>query len=135
MRAVSRDDELVQRGVNPPTGVVSPNLVTDSNGKSVGDGRIALGHPKEPDGGEREGSCKLKQSDIGWSLIRSPLFGPSAESRKSGRAVLADNLRDQFVAVMSGVDNPAPAGMTSKQIQKYQDRFRDIYINGRANPG
>lgn len=133
MRTVSRDDELVQRGANPRTGVVSPELVTNASGESVGDDQIAVRQRKES-GRKKEGSGKWKQNDLGWSLEESPSFSPSAESKEPGRAVLVDKLQDQFVVVMPGVDNPAPAEMTPTQIQNYQERFRDIYSYGRADP-
>lgn len=134
MRTVSRDDELIQRGANPRTGVVSPELVTDASRESVEDDQIAVRHRKESGRKKREGSSKWKQNDLGWSLVESPSFSPSAESKEPGRAVLADKLQDQFVVVMPGVDNPAPAEMTPTQIQDYQERFRDIYSYGRADP-
>lgn len=133
MRTVSRDDELVQRGANPRTGVVSPELVTNASGEIVGDDQIAVRHRKES-GRKKEGSGKWKQNDLGWSLEESPSFSPSAESKEPGRAVLVDKLQDQFVVVMPGVDNPAPAEMTPTQIQNYQESFRDIYSYGRADP-
>lgn len=135
VRTLSRDDELVQRGANPRTGVVSPELLIDNNGESVGDGQIAVGYRKEPVRGKREGSGTWKQNDLGWSLIESPLSGPSAEDLgKESRVVLADKLLDQFVEEMPGVANPAPAETTPRQIHQYQERFRDIFISSRANP-
>lgn len=136
MRTVSRDDELVQRGANPRTGVVSPESVTDKSRESVGDGQTVVRHRKAPGRRKREGSSKWTQNDLGWSLIESPSFEPSAEvlRKEPGRAVLADKVKDQFVVVMPGVDNPAPAEMTPTQIQQYQERFRDRFTSGRTDP-
>lgn len=136
MRTVSRDDELVQRGANPRTGVVSPEFLTDKSRESVGEGQTVVGHRKAPGRRKREGSGKWKQNDLGWSLIESPSFDPGAEvlRKEPGPAVLADKLKDQFVAVMPGVDNPAPAETTPAQIQQYQERFRVRFMSGRADP-
>lgn len=136
MRMVSRDDELMQRGANPRTGVVSPELVADNIGGSVRDGQIAAEHRKELKGGKKDMGGKWKQNDLGWSLIESPSFGPSAEDlrKEPGHALLVDKLQDQVVVMMPGVDNSVPAEMTSTQIQQYQERFRDVYISGRVNP-
>ncbi|MCJ1422662.1 hypothetical protein MMC29_000542 [Sticta canariensis] len=135
MKMVSRDDELMQRGANPRTGVVSPELVADNMEESVRDGQIAAEHRKELKEGKKDMGGKWKQNDLGWSLIESPSFGPSADDlrKEPGHALLVDKLQDQFVVMMPGVDNSVPAEITSTQIQQYEERFRDVYKSGRVN--
>lgn len=110
--------------------------MTDNSEESVGDSQIPVGHRKESGRRKREGSDKWKQNDLGWSLIDSPSFGPSAEDliKEPGRVVLADKLHDPFVAVIPAVNNPAPAEMAPKQIQHFQERLRDLYTSSRAKP-
>lgn len=136
MRMVSRDDELMQRGANPRTGFVSPELVADNIGGGARNGQIAAEHPKELKGGKNDMGGQWKQNDLGWSLIESPSFSPSAEDfgKEPGRALLVDKLQDQCMEVMPGVDKSVPVETTSAQIQQYQKKFPDVYTSGRVNP-
>ena len=43
MRTVSRDDQLVERGANPRTGLVSPFVISKASNESLEDDYIAMG--------------------------------------------------------------------------------------------
>lgn len=135
---ISRDDEMVQRGPNPRTGVASPKLVTDKRAEGTGDSRISVEHRMEPGRGKREGSRNWNQHGLGRSQIESPTSGPSAEDSRNvpGRAVSTENLEDQLVVMMPGmpgVVTPSPAEMALMQMQRFQERLGDKYKPNRMD--
>lgn len=126
------DDEFIQRGANPRTGRVSPGSVTDDSGVTYG--QIDVEHQKEAEEENEEGGLKWKQNKLGWSFAESPTTGSSAEDLRNGldRAALAKQLQDRFVVDMPGVDNGDPVQLTMREIQQYQEMFRDMRIFGKA---
>ena len=46
MRTVSSDDQLVERGANPRTGLVSPFVFSEASGESLGDEHITVSKPQ-----------------------------------------------------------------------------------------
>ena len=126
MRTVSRDDELVERGANPRTGLVSPFIVSDNSEKGLGSDYIAVGGVG-PAGRTRSG--KWKQDSLGWSLVESPLLSPIAQSMSNmtSRAVSTKYLGDRLLIEMLSAQNPDPKNMTDEQIRKYQHGITRAY--------
>lgn len=134
MRTVSRDDQLVERGANPRTGLVSPYVVSDNSEECLGGDYIAVGKvgPAGPSPARRTRSGKWKQDSLGWSLVESPLLSPIAQSMsdKLSRAVSIKQLEDRLLVEMRGVDNPDPDNMTDEQIKEYQEGIAQVYRHG-----
>ena len=132
MRTVSREDELMQRGANPRTGIVSPYVESDDSRESIRCDYLAVGSVQSPPQTKRERSGRWKQDHLGWSLVESPLLGPSSGGTL-GHTASAQALQDKFVVDMPGVDNPEPAEMTAAQIERYQEGFERICRSDRES--
>lgn len=134
MRTVSRDDQLVERGANPRTGLVSPFVVSDSSEECLGGDYITVDKIRStgPSSGRRTRSGKWKQDSLGWSLVESPLLSPIAQSMsdRMSRTVSTKKLEDRLLFEMPGVDNPDPNKMTCEQIKKYQEGIARAYKRG-----
>lgn len=124
MRTVSRDDQLIQRGANPRTGLVSPLVVSDYSEDNIGLDYISLGKAKlngsSPKSRTRSG--KWRQDGVGWSIVESPLLSPIAQSSVDpmSRRVSCKKLEDKLLVEMPGLDNPEPDNMTDQQMKRYQ---------------
>lgn len=134
MRTVSRDDQLVERGANPRTGLVSPFVVSDSSVECLGGDYITVDKMGStgPSLGRRTRSGKWKQDSLGWSLVESPLLSPIAQSMsdRMSRTVSTKQLKDRLLVEMPGVDNPDPKKMTCEQITQYQEGIARAYKRG-----
>lgn len=134
MRTVSRDDQLIERGANPRTGLVSPFVVSDSSEECLGGDYIIVDKIGSTglSSGRRTRSEKWKQDSLGWSLVESPLLSPIAQSMsdKMSRTVSTKELEDRLLVEMPGVDNPDPDKMTCEQIKKYQEGIARAYKRG-----
>lgn len=134
MRTVSRDDQLVERGANPRTGLVSPLVFSDNSEECLGGDYIAVGQVGSagPTPRRKTRSERWKQDGLGWSLVESPLLSPIAQSTsdKMSRMVSIKQLEDRLLVVMPGVDNPDPENMTDGEIKKYQDGIVRAYRRG-----
>ena len=134
MRTVSRDDQLVERGANPRTGLVSPFIVSDDSEERRRDDYITVGEGglADPSPRRRTRSGKWKQDSLGWSLVESPLLSPIAQSMsdKISRKVSIKQLEDRLLVEMPGVDNPEPDNMTDEQIKEYQEGIALAYRRG-----
>ena len=82
MGLLSDDDELMQRGANPRTGVVSPYVLSDAIGDSLKGNYIAMEKEKAKRESERgrARSGRWKQDSLGWSLIDESLLYPVAQT-------------------------------------------------------
>lgn len=134
MRTVSRDDQLVERGANPRTGLVSPFIVSDDSEErrrndyiTAGEGGLADPSPRR-----RTRSGKWKQDSLGWSLVESPLLSPIAQSMsdKMSRTVSIKQLENRLLVETPVVDDPEPDNMTDEQIKKYQESIALAYRRG-----
>ena len=135
MRTVSRDDQLVERGANPRTGLVSPFVVSDNSEECLGGDYIAVGKvgPIGPSPKRRTRSGKWKQDSFGWSMVESPLLSPIAQSSmsdKMSRTVSIKQLEDRLLVEMPGLDNPEPENMSDGQIKRYQEEIARAYRRG-----
>ncbi|SLM40791.1 Protein of unknown function DUF2418 [Lasallia pustulata] len=142
MLTVSKEDELVSRGANPRTGVVTPwegSELSGEGGSWLGRGR---GDTLAP-GTSRESSGKWTQEENGWSLI--PELGSSPARRADGGksvpipGLSVKGLEDRFVVNMPGVDDPNPTRVTAEQIRFYRDGVDRAYrkagdSHGLVNP-
>ena len=74
MRTVSRDDQLVERGANPRTGLASPFAVSDNSEEWLGVDEIAVAKITSAGPSPKRETCsgKWKQDSLGWSLVESP---------------------------------------------------------------
>ena len=134
MRTVSRDDQLVERGANPRTGLVSPFVVSESSEECLGGDYITVDKIRSTglSSGRRTRSGKWKQDSLGWSLVESPLLSPIAQSMsdRMSRTVSTKRLEDRLLFEMPGVDNPDPNKITCEQIKKYQEGIARAYKRG-----
>ena len=134
MRTVSRDDQLIVRGANPRTGLVSPFIVSDNSEECLGGGYITMDKFESagPLPGKKTRSGKWKQDSLGWSLVESPPLSPIAQSMsdKMSRTVSIKQLEDRSLVQMPDVDDPNPKVMTDEQIKKYQENITRAYKRG-----
>ena len=134
MRTVSRDDQLVQRGANPRTGLVSPFVISDNSDECLGDDYITVDKVRSagPSSGRRTRSGKWKQDSLGWSLVEGPLLSPIAQSTsdKKSRTVCTKQLEDRLQVEMPGVDTTDAKNMIGEQIKKYQEGIARTYKRG-----
>ena len=133
MRTVSRDDQLVERGANPRTGLVSPFVVSDNSEERLGGDYIAVDEVGSagPSLGRRTRSGKWKQDSLGWSLVESPLLNPVAQSMndKISRTVSTKQLEERLLVERPGMDKSDPRSMTD-ELKKYQERIARAYKRG-----
>ena len=131
MGTVSRDDQLVERGANPRTGLVSPFVVSDNSEECLAGDYIAGDKLVSPSLslGRRTRSGKWRQDSLGWSLVESPLSSPIAQSMsdKMSRTVSMKQSEDPLLVEMPGVDNLDPKNMTDEQIKKYHEGVARAY--------
>ena len=133
MRTVGRDDELIQRGANPRTGLVTP-FVTTGGKPGTGNDYIKakIRDPKQ----RHRSHGRWKQDDMSWSFTDSPLPSPVAQSvHEFCRGASIKSLQDKFVVDMPGADDPEPPQMTMKQIKEYQKGIRKLYGRGSEGKG
>ena len=135
MRTVSRDDQLVQRGANPRTGLVSPFAVSDSSDDNLSRDYVNSGRKLVEDRSSSKGrsqSGKWKQKGAGWALVESPLLSPIPQSINEplSRRLSVQQLEDKLLVEMPGVDNPEPQNLTDEQIKKYQEGIGRAYQHG-----
>ena len=131
MRTVSRDDELVERGANPRTGLVSPFVVSDNSEESrrkdyIGESNVGnIGSAGETPR-RRTRSGKWKQDSLGWSLVESPLLSPIAQSMsdKMSHVATLKQSRDQML------NDTDPKYMTYGEIKAYQEEIALVYRRG-----
>ena len=131
MRTVSRDDQLVERGANPRTGLVSPFVVSDNSEESrrsdyIGVGNVGNTGSAGQSPRTRTRSGKWKQDSLGWSLVESPLLSPIAQSMsdKMSQVVPLKQLEDQML------DGTDPKYMTDGEIKAYQEEIARVYRRG-----
>lgn len=131
MRTVSRDDQLVERGANPRTGLVSPFVVSDNGEDCLGGDYIAVAKVGSTDPPSKTGTCcgKWKQDSLGWSLVESPVLSPNAQSigDKMSRRVSTERFKHVLPVDRPGADNIDPKTMTEKQIKQYQEGIARAY--------
>ena len=134
MRTVSRDDQLVERGANPRTGLVSPFAVSDESEDRISGNYIAVDKvgSSGPSPERRTHSGKWRQDSLGWSLVESPLSSPISQnmSDKMSRTISVKQLEDRPLAQISGMDDSDPKTMTDEQIQTYQAGIARAYKCG-----
>ena len=134
MRTVSRDDQLVERGANPRTGLVSPFVVSDNSEGRIGGDYIAVDEAGSAGRslGRRTRSGKWKQDSLGWSLVESPLLSPITQSMsdKISRTVYTKQLEDRLLVERPGMNEPDPRNMTNEQIRKYEESIARAYKRG-----
>ncbi|KAG5304468.1 hypothetical protein I7I50_11569 [Histoplasma capsulatum G186AR] len=140
-RTVSRDDQLIARGANPRTGVVSPSVMSGGSSCSAHDSQegnaalqkwhlkgnewISLDHDEKPPGNE------ISQTEIP-SLQRS-IAGPVGLSTSAHPAEGAPNLtklEDKFVVNMPSAREPSPLQMTAQQIVDFQKTIERVHHEG-----
>ena len=134
MRTVSRDDQLVERGANPRTGLVSPFIVSDNGEDCLGGDYIAVAKVGSTDSPskKRTGSGKWKQDSLGWSLVESPLLSSIDQSvgDKMSRKISTERFTDRVPVDRPGADNIDPRPMTDEQIKQYQEGIARAYKRG-----
>lgn len=124
MSAVSSGDELIQRGANPRTGLITPHKFSDGSEDSAsGTDYLSGGELQKCEQRKKKGVGRWKQDNIGWNLVQTPPLSSDAKSPGGylGQTVSVRKLQDTFVVNMPSVDNPKPVEMTVEQIRKYQE--------------
>ena len=133
MKTVSKDDQLLERGANPRTGLVSPFVVGDDSGECLGGDYVAGAKVRsaDPSLGKRACSGMWKQDSLGWSLVESPLFSPIAQSMSEmSRTICQEQLEDRLLVDMPSVNDPNSKNMTNEQIKQYQERIARVHKRG-----
>lgn len=135
MRTVSRDDQLVQRGANPRTGLISPFAISDSSDDNlprdyVNTGRMAV-ESHSSSKGKKQGE-KWRQKGAGWALVESPLLSPIPQSiiEPLSPRLSVQQLEDKLLVEMPGVDNPEPQNLSDEQIKQFQVDIGRAYQHG-----
>ena len=134
MRTVSRDDQLVERGANPRTGLVSPFVVSDNGEDCLGGDYIAVAKVGSTDPTSKNGTCcgKWKQDSFGWSLVESQVLTPNAQNigDSLSRRVTTERFNHVLPVDRPGADNIDPQNMTDEQIKQYQEGIARSYKHG-----
>ena len=134
VRTVSRDDQLVERGANPRTGLISPFVVSDNGKDCLGGDYIAVANVGSTDPPSKKGTCcgKWKQDSLGWSLVESPVLSPNAQSigDKMSRKVSTERFKHVLPVDKPGADNIDRKTMTDEQIKQYQEGIARAYKHG-----
>lgn len=78
MGHLRKDDELMQRGANPRTGLMTPYVLGDAAADSLKESYIGGQKAKPKRGRERGGSGRWKQDDLGWKLVDEFTLTPVA---------------------------------------------------------
>ena len=131
MRTVSRDDELVERGANPRTGLVSPFVASDNSEESrksdyIGESNVGNIGSAGQSPRRRTRSGKWKQDSLGWSLVESPLLSTIAQS-------MSDKMSHVVTLKQSGdrmLNDRDPKYMTDGEIKAYQEEIARVYRRG-----
>lgn len=136
MFTVSKEDELLSRGANPRTGVVTPwegSEVSGEGGSWLSRGR---GDTLRP-GKSRESSGKWTQEENGWSLVQDVDSSParSVQGGPMSRNVSIKDVEDKFVVSMPGVDDPDPPSVTAEHIRFYQEGVERAYKEAGGSHG
>ena len=131
MRTVSKDDELVERGANPRTGLVSPFVVSDNSEESrrsdyIGESNVGNIGSAGQSPRRRTRSGKWKQDSLGWSLVESPLLSPIAQSM-SDKMSHVGTLKQSEDQVLNDTDSKY---MTDGEIKAYQEEIAREYRRG-----
>ena len=134
MRTVSRDDQLVERGANPRTGLVSPFVVSDNGEDCLGGDYIAVAKVGSTDPRSKKRTCSgmWKQDSLGWSLVESPLLSPIAQSMsdKISWKTSTKQFESRLPVDRPATDNIDRKTITDKQIKQYQKGIARAYKRG-----
>ena len=137
IRTVSREDQLVERGANPRTGLVSPFVVSDNGEDCLGGDYIAVAKvgSTDPPSKKRAYSGKWKQDSLGWSLVESPLLSPSAQSisDKMSQRISTEPFQNPLPFNRPGADNIDQKTITDEQIKQDQKGIARAYKRGGGN--
>ena len=131
MRTVSRDDELVERGANPRTGLVSPFVASDNSEESrrsdyIGESNVGNIGSAGQSPRRRTRSGKWKQDSLGWSLVESPLLSTIDQSM-SDKMSHVGTLKQSGDQMLNDTD---PKYMTDGEIKAYQEEIARVYRRG-----
>lgn len=136
MLTVDQEDELIIRGANPRTGIVTPwegSQASGEGGSWLSRGRGDILGP----GKSRESSGKWTQEEHGWSLIQDAGSSPGQQAGggKPTHGMSVKDLEDKFVVSMPGVDDPDPPSVTAEQICIYQEGVERAYSKAEGSHG
>ena len=139
MLTVRKEDELVSRGANPRTGLVTPWEANEESGEGDGGGWLSRGRGYTWGQAKERGSSggKWTQNEHGWSLVQDQASSPvqQREDGKAIRAVSVKEVEDRFVVNMPGVDDPDPPSATAEQNRFYQEGVERAYRKAGASHG
>lgn len=124
MKAVNSGDELIQRGANPRTGLVTPHTFGDGKEDNAsGTDYLVEGELQKSEQRKKKGLGRWKQDNIGWNLVQTPSVSSDAESPAGylDQTMSVQMLQDALVVDMPSVKNQKPIQMTVEQIRKYQE--------------
>lgn len=128
MLTVGKEDELVSRGANPRTGVVTPWEGSEESGDGGSWLSRGRGNTLGP-GKSRESSGKWTQEENGWSLVQDPGSSPARQGEGDDpvRDVSVKEAADKFIVNMPGVGDPDPPSVTAEEIRFYQEDVERAY--------
>ncbi|MCJ1253820.1 hypothetical protein MMC24_001634 [Lignoscripta atroalba] len=138
MRTVSKDDELVIRGANPRTGLVSPYVASDgSDDSGCASGYLGARQHVATLNRTVDGTLKWKQGEEGWTLdqITTSPQATSTAYQSFSRSESTNAIADQFVVVTPGADDPELRPMKKGQIRKYQESIERASKAAGGSPG
>lgn len=125
MRTVSHDDELIERGANPRTGVISPYVTSDGSADGADYGYIAEGYAKNlmSSASRRTSSGRWQQTGASWSFVEDQVPSPTRlqPNDKPSRQLSVKKVQDTLLAQISGVDKPKLDNMSIDQIKRYHE--------------
>ncbi|KAL2373701.1 hypothetical protein BDBG_00603 [Blastomyces gilchristii SLH14081] len=145
-RTVSRDDQLIARGANPRTGVVSPSIMSGGSDSSFCDSReenatlqkwrlkgnewISLDKNEKSPFPSPSGNEIAQAEFPGLQRSKTESVGLITSAPPTEFAPNSINPEDKFVVNMPSAREPSPLTMTAQQIVDFQKTLERVHHEG-----
>ncbi|KLJ13237.1 hypothetical protein EMPG_11813 [Blastomyces silverae] len=145
-RTVSRDDQLIVRGANPRTGVVSPSIMSGGSDSSFRDSQeenatlqkwrlkgnewISLDKNEKSPFPSPSGNEIAQTEFPGLQRSKTESVGLNTSAPPTECAPNSINPEDKFVVNMPSAREPSPLTMTAQQIVDFQKTLERVHHEG-----
>ncbi|OJD28469.1 hypothetical protein ACJ73_00130 [Blastomyces percursus] len=145
-RTVSRDDQLIARGANPRTGVVSPSIMSGGSDSSFRDSQeenatfqrwrlkgnewISLDRNEKSPFPSQSGNEIAQTEFPGFHTSKTKSVASNTSAPPTECAPNSINQEDKFVVNMPSAREPSPLTMTAQQIVDFQKTLERVHREG-----